>query len=56
MNPWITYEAAGARIDDLRRTATLDRRAREVTPRQRHLAGQPAAVRLAGHLLLRAGR
>ncbi|MGA2283364.1 MAG: hypothetical protein ABSH07_06765 [Candidatus Dormibacteria bacterium] len=53
MDPWITRQAAGARIDDLRRIAARDRLARDVTPRDRHSLGQPAAIRLAGEVLLR---
>jgi hypothetical protein len=45
MNPWITYQTAGARIDDLLRSATLDRLAREAAPHERQRTGQPAPGR-----------
>jgi hypothetical protein len=56
MNPWITRQASDSRIDDLRRAASLDRLAREAGSSERELRAQPLPARLAGELLLRAGR
>jgi len=56
MNPWITHQASDARIDDLRRAANLDRLARDAECSELRLPGQPLPARLAGELLLRAGR
>jgi hypothetical protein len=56
MNPWIAHQLASARIDDLRRAASLDRLAREAECSERQLLGRPLPARLAGELLLRAGR
>ncbi|MGO8686893.1 MAG: hypothetical protein ACLQT7_06865 [Candidatus Dormibacteria bacterium] len=44
MNPWITCQTAGARIDDLRRAATLDRLARDARSPERQRMGHPAAA------------
>jgi hypothetical protein len=55
MNGWITEQASNARIDDLRRTASEDRLARELPGRAWRWQRHAAPGRAVGELLLRAG-
>lgn len=56
MSPWIAQQASDARIDDLRRVAAIDRLAQEIGSSGRRFREHPGAARVAGELLVRAGR
>ncbi|MGD0833298.1 MAG: hypothetical protein ABSA40_02590 [Candidatus Dormibacteria bacterium] len=56
MNPWIAQAASGARIHDLQHDADIDRIARQVRVDRRRNHEHAAMTRVAGEILLRAGR
>jgi hypothetical protein len=53
MNPWITFQAADARIDDLLHAAALDRLARDAAAHGRLRFGPSSSARPAAERLTR---
>jgi hypothetical protein len=56
MNPWIVHEVSGAHIRDLQHAAEVDRVAHQVRADRRRYHEHSGVTRVAGEILIRAGR
>jgi hypothetical protein len=56
MHPWIEQAASGARAHDLQHDAEIDRMVRQARVDRRRHQEHASVTRVAGEILLRAGR